>query len=71
MTDNRSVLTDLEVSTFNPWKQGFGGRGQSTKFIDPCAAHGPTASDETGEVPDTTNQPGGIGRAGINRCKNS
>ena len=34
--------------------------------IDPCAANGPTASDETRSVPETTNQPGGIGRAGIN-----
>ena len=37
--------------------------------IDPCAANGPTASDETREVPETTNQPGGIGRAGINKVR--
>ena len=38
-------------------------------LIDPCAANGPTASDETREVPATTNQPGGIGRAGINSSR--
>ena len=36
------------------------------RLIDRCAANGPTASDETREVPETTNQPGGMGRAGIN-----
>ena len=37
------------------------------RTIDPCAANGPTASDETREVPETTNQPGRIGRAGIHK----
>ena len=35
-------------------------------FIDPCAANGPIASEETRSVPETTNQPDGIGRAGVN-----